>query len=107
MTPFIDLADLEEKELLPGCKGRFLHTDNMTVVYWHIDAGAPLPEHAHPHEQIVNIMAGEYELTVKGNTRLLTPGSIVVIPSNVVHSGKARTECSIIDIFHPVREDYR
>lgn len=107
MTPFIEPDDLEEREPLPGCKGRFLHTDNMTVVYWQMEAGAPLPEHAHPHEQIVNMIAGEYELTVDGDTRLLTPGSVVVIPSNVVHSGRARTDCRIIDVFHPVREDYR
>jgi quercetin dioxygenase-like cupin family protein len=37
----------------------------------------------------------------------LTPGKVVVIGSNVPHSGKAITDCRILDVFQPVREDYR
>jgi hypothetical protein len=29
------------------------------------------------------------------------------VPPNVTHSGHAVTECRIIDVFHPVRDDYR
>jgi len=31
---------------------------------------------------------------------------VVLIPSDAKHSGKALTDCTIIDIFNPVREDY-
>lgn len=104
---FLDLNTLEEKELLPGFKARFVHTEHMTCSYWTVAAGASLPGHAHPHEQVTNVMEGRFELTVNGETKTLAPGSVAVIPSNAAHSGKAVTDCRIIDVFYPVREDYR
>ena len=103
----INLADIEEKKMLPGLHVRFVHSENMTFAYWNIDAGAALPDHKHPHEQVVNIIEGELELTLAGKTELIRPGTVVVIPPGVPHAGKARTDCRVIDVFHPVREDYR
>jgi quercetin dioxygenase-like cupin family protein len=101
------LDDLKEKEIVPGIKGKFVHSDNMTIVYWFIDAGAVMPEHGHPHEQIVNVLEGEFDLIVEGKTHEAKPGSIAVIPSNVKHGGKAKTAVRILDVFYPVRDDYR
>jgi quercetin dioxygenase-like cupin family protein len=104
---FINLNDLEEKELVPGFKVRFVHTPNMTFAYWTIKAGASLPEHSHPHEQVLaTMMEGEFELTVGGEAKIFKPGDVAVIPPNAPHSGKAVTDCRILDVFHPVREDY-
>ncbi|MFH1321363.1 MAG: cupin domain-containing protein [Bacteroidota bacterium] len=105
--PFIDLKSIEEKELLPGCTTRFVHSEKMTIAYWNIKAGSNIPEHAHPHEQIANIIEGNFELNLQGKIQILTPGIVAVIPSNVKHSGKAISDCKIIDSFHPVREDYK
>jgi quercetin dioxygenase-like cupin family protein len=105
--PFLTLSQLEESELVPGFKSRFVHTEAVTLAYWDIEAGAALPEHSHPHEQVANVIEGEFELTVAGERRLLTPGQVAVIPGGVPHSGSAMTSCRIIDVFHPVREDYR
>lgn len=105
--PFIQLSDIEEKELLPGFRVRMVHSEKMTLAYWDIQAGAMLPEHAHPHEQVAaQVMSGEFELTLAGETRIMKAGDVAVIPSNVVHSGKAITDCQLLDVFSPVREDY-
>jgi quercetin dioxygenase-like cupin family protein len=95
------------REIMPGFHGRLVHSDNMTFVHWNIDAGASLPEHAHMHEQVVNVISGEFELTVDGETQVLKPKQVVCIPSNASHSGRALTDCYIIDVFYPIREDYR
>ncbi len=52
-------------------------------------------------------MEGSFELTVAGETQVLEPGSVAVIPGNAPHSGKALTECRILDVFQPPRDDYR
>lgn len=101
------LDEIEERELVPGFHVRFVHSDSMTMAYWNIDAGAELPDHSHPHEQVVNILEGDFVLTVDGKPQTIRPGIVVVIPPDVPHSGKAITDCRIIDVFHPVREDYR
>ena len=103
----IHLEDIAPRELVPGFKARFIHSDSMTFSYWDIEPGGELPAHHHIHEQVVNMLEGAFELTVDGKPLILSPGDVVVIPPDVPHSGKAVTACRILDVFHPVREDYR
>jgi len=42
-----------------------------------------------------------------GVTKTYGPGDVVIIPSNTPHSGKAVTACKLMDIFSPVREEYK
>jgi len=104
---YINLDDLPQQEPIAGYRARFVHADQMTLAYWTIEAGAAIPEHAHPHEQVATVLSGEFELTVGGETQRMGPNDVAVIPSNVPHSGRAITECRMIDAFHPVREDYK
>jgi len=103
----IKLDDVKPREVQPGHRARFVHADHMTVAHWRIDAGSTVPEHDHPHEQIVNVIAGRYELTVAGKPLTLEPGMVVVIPGGVRHSGRALADSYLLDAWHPVREDYR
>ena len=105
--PFEHLDDIPEQEPVPGCRGKFVHSDNVTLACWDVDAKASLPEHAHPHEQVTTLVEGMFELTIGGETRLLRPRAVAVIPGDVKHSGRAITPCRIIDVFYPVREDYK
>jgi quercetin dioxygenase-like cupin family protein len=102
-----DLEDLTGREVLLGFRAKFVHSENVTVSYWTVKAGAALPEHAHPHEQITNMLEGTFEMIVDGEPQTLKANMVAVIPSNVSHSGTALTDCKIIDVFYPVREDYR
>ncbi len=104
--PFIEMAAQEEREMMPGFWAKFVHTEKMTLAYWRIKGGGTLPEHAHPHEQVATVIEGQFELTLNGEARVLDPGTVAVIHSNVPHSGRALTDCRLIDAFHPVREDY-
>ena len=95
---------LEVREPIPG---RFVHSERTTHAYWEIDADAELPEHHHAHEQIVNVLEGTYELVVDGVRHVLEAGDVLVIPGDAVHSGRSHTACRILDVFSPVREEYR
>ncbi len=105
--PFHDLDPLPTREIVPGFHGRFIHSETMTFSYWEVEQGATLPAHAHPHEQITTVLEGRFEMTVGGETRILEPGAVAVIPGNVSHWGKALTPCRIMDVFQPPRDDYR
>jgi quercetin dioxygenase-like cupin family protein len=63
--------------------------------------------HSHFHEQITQVLEGEFELTVGEQTQVYRLGQIVVIPPHIPHGGKALTECKLFDIFCTVREDYQ
>jgi len=101
-----NLTDLETREIIPGFRAKFIHTDNITLTYWDITSGASLPEHSHPNEQVSSLIEGEFILIVGKKTHHLKPGSVMVIPPDVPHSGQALTDCRIIDVFYPKREDY-
>jgi quercetin dioxygenase-like cupin family protein len=103
---FEHIDQIEAKELAPGCWAKLIHTENMTVAHWHLEAGAEIPSHSHPHEQVANVIEGEFELTVDSTMQVMRPGNIAVVPPDAVHYGKALTACYIIDVFYPVREDY-
>jgi len=53
------------------------------------------------------VISGRFEFTVGPETRILEPGMAAVIPGNTLHAGRALTACRVLDVFSPVREDYR
>ncbi len=104
---FTSFDSIEPKEILPGFKARFIHTDSQTLSLVTIEKGAVLPEHTHIHEQVSQVVEGSFKLTVGGETKVCNSGDVALIDSNVPHSGVALTPCTIFDIFTPVREDYQ
>lgn len=108
MTPSpVNLTDIPEFVPCPGYHGKLIHTDRMTVAHWQIEAGHDIPDHAHPHEQIVNVISGDFLLVVDGVEHNLSAGDVFVIPGDVPHSGRSRTDCYLIDVWNPPRDDYR
>ena len=101
------LPEMPSREVFPGFHGRFVHSDGMTFAYWTIDEGAEVPEHAHPHEQVVNVLEGELALTVGGTEHVLHPGDVMAIPGGVRHAARALGPSYVLDVFAPVRDDYR
>lgn len=100
------LEVIPTREVMPSFRARMLHSSHMTFAFWEVAAGGIHPEHDHPHEQVVILLEGRFELTVDGETSVLVPGMVAVIPSNARHSGRALSDCRICDVFHPIREDY-
>lgn len=96
MQQFIDFSQIQSKEIIPGYFAKTIHGQHMTVVYWFAQAGSLLPAHSHIHEQISNFIEGEFELTINDETKVVKAGDLVVIKPQLIHSGKAITDCKII-----------
>ena len=101
------LKEIETKEIMPGLHGKIIHGESMTWAFWEVEKDTKVPLHEHVNEQIMHILEGEFEFTLMGETEIYESGSIIVIPSNEPHSGVALTPCRIMDVFSPVREEYR
>lgn len=101
----INFKDIEGKEVMPGFNGKFVHGANMTYAHWDIKKGSVLPAHHHVHEQLTNLVEGEFQMTIGGETQTFKAGDVAVIPSNIEHEGVALTDCRIIDVFSPRRDD--
>lgn len=107
-TPFTKLASLPTREILDGSiRGQYAHLPTMTIGEVRIDANTVVPMHQHPHAQTTYIIEGRFEFTVDGETTILEPGMVALIPSGATHGGRTITACRVIDVFAPAREDYR
>jgi quercetin dioxygenase-like cupin family protein len=103
----VKLDELPELQIADGILAHAVNTQTVTVLHVRLAEGAILPEHAHYNEQVVNVIEGELELTVDGETHSLVPGKVMVLPPNVPHSGRVISDCRVVDVFHPAREDFR
>lgn len=101
-----NINDVKKKELSPGIIGQYVHGNHLTTGWITVKKGSSLGLHHHPHEQITIILEGKMEMNVGSETVFLEKGMIQIIPPNVPHSAIALEDATLIDVFHPVREDY-
>jgi quercetin dioxygenase-like cupin family protein len=82
--------------------------DAMMLSVVQFEPRAVVEPHSHPHEQMGVLVEGELEFTIGGQTRRLRPGAMWRIPGGVVHSAVAGdAPVRAIDVFHPIRDDYK
>jgi unsaturated pyranuronate lyase len=79
--PFFDTRDIEAREVRPGWRGRFVHSAHMTFGYWEVTEGSWI-EHEHPEEEVWNVVDGEFEIIIAGESMLARPGVVAVAPAN-------------------------
>jgi quercetin dioxygenase-like cupin family protein len=106
---FFNISEQPEKQLFPGVSIRTVSGDAimMSFVTFHY-AGADVPTHSHPHEQTGTGLEGTFELTIGSETRIIKPGVAYTIPGGTPHSARSVDGPAVaLDIFHPIREDYR
>ncbi|HTU20337.1 MAG TPA: cupin domain-containing protein [Gemmataceae bacterium] len=82
--------------------------DKMMLSVVDLDPHAVVEEHAHPHEQVGMVLQGRAIFFIGGEEKTLKAGDLYRIPGNVRHRVIALEEpVRALDIFHPIREDYR
>ncbi|HXQ98667.1 MAG TPA: cupin domain-containing protein [Candidatus Limnocylindrales bacterium] len=104
--PVVDTSSLKIVERLPGWKGRYFHSINMTFAHYDFASGASIHEHFHPQEEVYEVIEGELELTIDGVAHLARPGLVAIVPSGVRHSVKALTDGRAIIVDYPARPEF-
>src|ERR1700730_15025654 len=104
--PFIDTSKLEAIERLPGWRGRYFDSANMTFAHYEFDAGSSIHEHSHHQEEVYEILEGELDPPVGGVTQRLRPGFVGIVPPNALHSVKAISNGKLIVVDYPLREGF-
>jgi len=85
---------------------RFVHTNNLSVAFNQMKPGASVPPHEHTQETIDIVLMGELEMTIDGETFVAPAGAVIKVGPNVRHAAKAITDCRVVNIFYPMREDF-
>jgi quercetin dioxygenase-like cupin family protein len=104
--PFIETGNLKVVERLPGWRGRYFHSANMTFAHYDFKCGASIHEHSHPEEEVYEVIEGELEMTVEGVTRIVGIGLVAIVPGNAPHSVKALTDGQAIIVDYPLRRGF-
>jgi quercetin dioxygenase-like cupin family protein len=69
---------------------------------------AVVEDHSHPHEQMGFMLEGEAEFIVCGERKIVRAGEMWRIPGGVVHKVIAGDKpVKALDVFYPIRDDYR
>jgi quercetin dioxygenase-like cupin family protein len=105
---FIPAGEGSRHVIFPGVEIRTAAGDQLMLSVVRFEPRALVPDHSHPHEQMGMLLSGRLEFTVGGETRVLGPGDLWRIPGGTVHRVQALDEPALaLDVFHPVRDDYR
>jgi quercetin dioxygenase-like cupin family protein len=77
-------------------EGAVVEGDRMIVALMRMPAGTGAEPHSHPNEQWIYVLEGTFRAKVGGQEIEAKPGSVVYIPSNVLHSGVATPEADVV-----------
>jgi quercetin dioxygenase-like cupin family protein len=105
---YVSRSDTSHHEIFPGVHIYTMAGERMMLSLVEFAPGAIVQPHSHPHEQMGMLLEGELTFTIGGRTQILKPGQMWRIPGGVMHSAVAGdAPVKALDVFHPIREDYR
>ncbi|HEV2282192.1 MAG TPA: cupin domain-containing protein [bacterium] len=81
--------DVPEDAARPGLPLRRLQGKAMRAILVTLFPGVTVTPQHHPEEQLVHMLDGRLRLTVANETREIERGEVVLIPSDVPHTGEA------------------
>ena len=82
------------------------HCDDAMACHLFFEQGGRGTLHSHPHTQICYVISGVFDFTLSGETRRISAGDSVCIPSDAEHGLECIEKGELIDIFTPERKDF-
>jgi quercetin dioxygenase-like cupin family protein len=105
---FFAQSDGARHQLFPGVEAHVVWGSRLMLSVVYLQPHAQVDEHSHPHEQMGMVLEGRAEFTIGGETRVLGPGDMYLMPSGVRHKVIAfDAPVRAIDVFNPPREEYK
>ena len=105
------VVKMDEKEFVKvrdGVRKQSLaYGDKTHMVMFFLEKSKAIPEHTHAeHEQTGYLIKGKMIMTIEGTHYELEGGASWSIKSGVPHGVQMLEDCTVIEVFSPVREDY-
>ena len=76
--------------------GACVEGERMMVALMRMPAGTGAEPHSHPNEQWIYILEGTFEADIGGSKIAAKAGSVVYVPADVVHSGRATPDPDVL-----------
>jgi unsaturated pyranuronate lyase len=108
VQPFLDPRKIASKTLSPGVTAKIAWGEKLMLSLVTLEPDAVVATHSHPHEQMGLMVSGTMELTIAGETRILSANEMYLVPGGMPHCAKGgRNGAVALDAFSPPREEYR
>ncbi|MBM3998472.1 MAG: cupin domain-containing protein [Planctomycetes bacterium] len=105
---FQTLDDASKHAIFPGVRIHTVAGDAIMLSVVDFEPHSVVQPHRHPHEQMGYLLEGELTFVVGDERRTVRAGEMWRIPGGVEHAVHAGDRpARALDVFHPVRDDYR
>jgi quercetin dioxygenase-like cupin family protein len=97
-----ELQKLAGMDRMPGgpdystAVGACIEGERMMVALMRVPAGTGAAPHSHPNEQWIYIVERTFEADIGGKAVMARAGSVLYVPADVVHSGKATPDADVV-----------
>jgi unsaturated pyranuronate lyase len=104
----VRLEDCSRHDIFPGVQIHTTAGEKMLLSFVEFAPHAVVEPHSHPHEQMGLLLEGDLTFVIGGESHVVRPGEMWRIPGGVIHSATAGDQpVKALDVFYPIREDYR
>lgn len=101
-------AECGRHTIFPGVNIKTIAGQQLMLSLVELAPHAVVEEHSHPHEQAGFWLEGRAVFTIGNEEKTVQPGDLYRIPSYVRHKVVVLDEpARALDVFCPVREEYR
>ncbi len=105
---FPEPHEMGRHTIFPGVHIRTAAMERMMMSVVDLEPGSVVEEHSHPHEQVGMLLEGKAIFYIGDEVRTLGPGDLYRIPGGVKHKVVTlEVHTRALDLFSPVREEYR
>jgi quercetin dioxygenase-like cupin family protein len=100
--------ECSEHHIFSGVTVRTCSAEKMMLSLATLEPHAVVERHSHPHEHVGIVIEGKARFLIGDEEKVLGPGDLFRIPGNVPHKViTLDAPCRALDIFYPIRDDYR
>jgi len=106
------LSDIKGDSPREGVERKVIRGDSLEFVQYTYEGGSTFPAHSHEAEQITWVVSGELVFRTPDSDPpeeiILSPGEIVVIPSDEPHGASVPDSCEetvTCNVFSEIRKD--
>lgn len=100
-------SEIEVEHPGPGLARQIMGYDGqLMAVKVDFEKGAIGTQHAHYHSQVTYVVSGKFEVTIEGESKILSAGDGFYIAPDEMHGAVCLEPGTLLDIFSPHRADF-
>ncbi len=98
--------DLPEEAVTDLISRQVITGEKVMAAHIRLKKGSVVPLHSHEAEQLSYTFSGALKFIISGETIVVGPGELLVIPSGIPHEAVALEDTHEMDVFSPIRYDW-